>query len=489
MKAYFKKSLIALFFIISLGIFFRTYNFSRGFSFAHDQDLYSWIAKDILVNHHLRLAGQVTSVDGVFIGPFFYYLMALSYFVFKMNPLGAVVPLTLIGVANIISFYFVFKKFFGVKAGIIGAAIEALSFGMAYFDRWSVPTQPTILWSIWFLFIILDFSRGKLKNLWLYAVLLGFFWSVHIALLPVLPIPIVVYFLSKGSFKEKLTNLKIKNVVGSLLLFLLVLSPLLLFEVKHNFSQTKSTIVAMQMKNIGPTGKQKVDKVLNASGREFQQRLIFGWEIKGVNYILIGIGFCLIALIWKKRLNLAQVVGITLWIFLIMLAQFTSKRPVSEYYFSNLMAVVILIISLFLNEIDKKLLLVLGVLYLGINTKWLFSKTDADMSYFYRKQIVDYIKTEVMKNNYACIAINYIADPGVGVGFRYLFWYEGVNLIKPNEKVPIYNIVIPWQISEKEINAHFGRFGVIVPLKSKAIDSSVCNDSKYTLDPLLGYTE
>jgi hypothetical protein len=232
-----------------------------------------------------------------------------------------------------------------------------------------------------------------------------------------------------------------------------------------------------------------MEKVMNASGREFQQRLVFGWENMPINCLFLGIIVILICLLVKNKIKKSEFWGIFLWIFLIMMAQFSSKRVVSEYYFTNLLPIVVLILSLVLKEINEKLLVFLGIIYLGININWLYKKSDTDIGYFYRKQIVDYVKSDTIKNNYPCVAINYIADPGVGVGFRYLFWYEGIKLIKPNNKVPIYNIVIPWQISAKEISAHFGRFGIISPKIMTKIDPTVCQDAKYNLDPLLGYTE
>jgi hypothetical protein len=245
----------------------------------------------------------------------------------------------------------------------------------------------------------------------------------------------------------------------------------------------------MEKTAVGPTGWQKLGKVLNASGREFQQRLFVGWEISWVNWLWIGVIGIFVLLKTNKELNTSEFVGIVFWIVLIMLAQYTSKRPVSEYYFSNLLPVLILLVALLLNRINKKVLYILGTLYFGINTVWLIKKSEMDTSYYYRKQLVDYVKKEVQKNNYPCIAINYIADPGVGVGFRYLFWYDGIKLIKASDSVPIYNIVIPWQVSEKEVNAHFGRFGVISPKVMTSVDTSVCSDNKNVLDPLLGYTE
>lgn len=92
--------------ILLIGLVMRVYNFEKSFAFAHDQDLYSWIAKDIVVDKHLRIVGQITSVDGVFIGPLYYYMMAFAYLLFGMDPVSAIVPLTLVGLLTIISFLF-----------------------------------------------------------------------------------------------------------------------------------------------------------------------------------------------------------------------------------------------------------------------------------------------------------------------------------------------------------------------------------------------
>jgi len=54
-----------LLFIIALGFFFRSYQLVARFEFAHDGDLYSWIVTDIVVNHHFRLIGKLTSAAGI----------------------------------------------------------------------------------------------------------------------------------------------------------------------------------------------------------------------------------------------------------------------------------------------------------------------------------------------------------------------------------------------------------------------------------------
>jgi 4-amino-4-deoxy-L-arabinose transferase-like glycosyltransferase len=478
--------------ILIVGLFFRLYNFEKSFYFAHDQDLYSWIAKDIVVNHHLRLVGQLTSVDGVFIGSFYYYLMAAFYFVFKMNPLSACIPLTIIGLFSIWSIYWVVSSNFGKKCGRISAYIYAISFGIASFDRWSVPTQPTLVWSIWFMAVILALGKGNLKYLPLYGFLCGFVWQLHIALLPILPIPIVAYIIGKNKINLLWDKKYIKVVLLSILIFAVTLSPFVVFELKHNFLQIKSMAVGINKNTGGLTGMSKIYKVIDASGREFQQRFWIGDFVKYDVVFWILLVCMLICLVVYKKIDIRILSMFALWYLLTILAQYTSKRVVSEYYFTNLVPIYIVVTALFLeNFAVKNIVYLLALIYFVINGWWLLSKSDYDQSYFYRKGVVEFIKYDAVKNDYPCIAVNFISDPGVGVGFRYLFWYYGVDLVKPGTPgVPVYNVPIPWQLSMSENPRQFGRFGVLLPVKTKTIISNKeCKRPEYILDPLLGYTE
>jgi hypothetical protein len=485
MKGKLSSPNLCLVLILAVGLFMRLYNFEKSFSFAHDQDLYSWIAKDIVINHHQRLVGQVTSVDGVFIGGFYYYLMSIFYAISGMNPLSAVIPLTAIGLFNIWSFNFVVGKHYGKKAGLWAAFIYAVSFGAAQFDRWSVPTQPTITWSIWFLEVILEMVRGNLKWLPLYGFLAGFVWQLHIALLPVLPLPIVAYLVSGSKISHLWNKWNLRTTIIAILVFVVTMSPLLIFETKYDFSQVKSIIAATKKDLGGLTGLPKFLKVIDASGREVQQRLLFGFEFKQVYWIWIITLLIMVSEIKCKKISINEAA-----LLLIMFAQYFSKRVVSEYYFTNVIPIVVMLLAIFLaNYVSLKLGYLMALVYLVANVFWLVLKSDSDQSYFYRIKVVDFIKQDVASNNYPCIAVNFISDTGVGVGFRYLFWYKGITLVKPGTPgVPVYNIPIPWQISQSEVAVHYGRFGVIRPVQVK-IDSRSCTSKEYQLDPLLGYTE
>jgi len=485
MKGWFKKEIVFGLIVIVVALVMRLYNFEKGFSFAHDADLYSWIARDIN-NGHQRLVGQLTSVPGVFIGSFYYYLMAITYKIFAGNPVSAVVPLTIIGLFNTGSIFYIFNKQFGKKVAWIGTCIWAFSWGVASFERWSVPTQPTFTWSIWFLAVILELFKGNLKYLWVYGILVGFTWQLHIALLPVLPIPILGYLLGRN----KLIKLKSWQTVLGILAFIISMSPLLLFELKYDFSQVKAITSGINIDAGGPTGWMKLDKVIRASGKEFQVRMIEGWEY--TNQYALWFVFILMWVIvgFYKKLDGRISLLIGIWFFMILLAQFVSKRIVSEYYFSNLVPLAVMIVALFLSLLNYRITSLILGLYLAVNLKWVEQRSDFDTSYYYRNRLMKEIGNDVKKNNYNCVAVNYIADPGVGVGFRYLFWYYGIDLVKPGvADVPIYNISIPWKTVGDENPIHSGRYGVLIPEKAKGISKEECQKAEYKIDPLLGYTE
>lgn len=477
--------------ILVLGLIFLTFGFKYTFSWAHDHDLYSWIAKDIIVNHHWRLTGQITSVDGVFIGPLYYYLIAIVYAIFKMNPLSAIVVTTFVGLASILSIYFVIKEFWGKRAAELGAFLMATSTGIALYQRWSVPTQPAILWSIWFIYVLLKSIQGDKRILWIYGLLLGLVYHVHIALLPILPLPIIAYLLSGDSIIKLLSKIKFKEYFIFVLIFFIFSSPFWMFEVKHNWSQVKSTVAAMKIENKGPTGIRKINKVINASAKEVQRDLLQGYESLKVEYLWI-VFFAMSFVLIKKKVIYGKQFGFFMaWILLILLAQFSSKKIVSEYYFTNFIPIFFIIFVLFVNKFltNKYFMSLFLLVYLGLNYTWLIKQFSDNQSYFIKEQVVDYIVSDAKIKNYPCISINYIAKFGDGVGFRYLFWYKNMPLVKTNDNIPQYDIVIPFEQSLNSLDTKFGRVGIIKNKKNLIVDPKLCDDEKLILDPLLGYTE
>ena len=103
--------------------------------------------------------------------------------------------------------------------------------------------------------------------------------------------------------------------------------------------------------------------------------------------------------------------------------------------------------------------------------------------------MVDFIKQDAIKNGFPCVGITYITSPGENVGFRYFFYLENMHLVHPSLDVPVYNIVIPDELSS-EVKLKFAHIGLIPPTKvpSKEIIEKTCKGPNTNLtDPMFGF--
>src|SRR3989344_6814709 len=108
----FIKSNWQIILIVVVGLFLRVYKYDQLFGYNHDNDLAGWIVKDIVVDKHLRLIGQETSTQGIFIGGLFYYLQVPFYLLFKMDPVGVTLLGALLGVIYVTGIYLMVRKGF-----------------------------------------------------------------------------------------------------------------------------------------------------------------------------------------------------------------------------------------------------------------------------------------------------------------------------------------------------------------------------------------
>ncbi len=491
-----QKPKFILLLIVFLGLFFRVYKVEIFYPWGHDQDLFAWIAKDITSDHHFRLIGQETSITGVFIGPIFYYLMALSFAVFNMNPLSASIPTTIISLLTIFSIFWVFAKFFNQTTGLIGAFLYAISPGMVFLDRWVVPTQPTILWGIWYMYILLSILKGNLQIILPLSILIGLIWHIHIAFIPLLIlVPFAFLLLDK---KIRIFKFKFKTLVMSFLILMILTIPFFAFEARHNFIQTKSLIQATHEDRGDLTGTNRMIKVINSGGRSLAGAFVLSNTVVGLSptFTIILPFLLLMGLLYLKKIKILsknQTIIILAWVATVFMAQFFSKRIITEYYFNNLFVILFLTLALILSKLHNAfrifpVVAIILLIYLTLVLVWFINKPDDLGGFLYKERAIEYIKNDVRIKGYPCIAVNHIESySGGGTGFRYLFWLNNLSIITADNDVPVYNIVNPWTISASEISAKFGNIGIITP-SGKNINPEICSEPNRQLLPLWGFT-
>lgn len=492
-ERYLNSTFIMLLLILLLGLFLRTYKLEIFYPFAHDQDLSAWIAKDIVVDHHIRLIGQETSVLGIFVGPLFYYLVAASFAIFKMNPLSGAIVTTIIGLCTNLSIFWVFGKLFNRNVGLIGCFIYAVSPAAIFGDRWLVPTQPTILWAVWFMYVLFCILKGNYQIMIPLSILIGLIWHIHIALLPLLMLVPIAFLLSD----KKKVQIKSKTILISLLTLIVFLTPFIIFEARHNGLQIRSFITATQANKDSYTGISRLFKVINSSGRALVGSFVLSGNVYllSQSFLVLVQLILLLALVYLRRLKIlenGQVVIFIFWYLIVDLGQFFSKKPISEYYFSNLVIILFLVIALFinrLNDVFKKFhpIYLLMIIFTAASLIRMINMSEEASGFSPKRQAIEYIRNDFLTKGYPCVGINHI-EPKQNVisGYRYLFWYYGITVIKPSNDIPVYSIVNPWTISAKEVNMKFDDIGVILPAVKK-IDPKVCVESDRQLLPLWGF--
>jgi 4-amino-4-deoxy-L-arabinose transferase-like glycosyltransferase len=488
---FFKKNWLLLL-ILACGLFLRLYNGKELFGYSHDQDLAGWIIKDIVVNHHARLIGQLTSTPGVFIGPLFYYLLIPFYLIFKMDPIGGIYLVTIIGLFAIWSVYFVFSKVFSRNTGIIGALIYAISPYTVFNDRGVVPTMPLMLWGVWFLYSNFLIIKGdQKKGFILAAVLMALIWHINFGLVILLPI----YFVSLLLSKKKID---FKYLLISFSLLVILSAPLILFEVRHGFSETKAIIYsATASQGDIIRGFAKVAKIYDVVTKDVAN-ILWGYPAK----IPVPLAFWIVSIfsifIFVKR----KIDGKTFLILFLWFAFTTGffslySKPVSEYYLDSLTIVWIAFISVIVSVLFKsKKLKILGLLILAgfvvVSVNRFLTYPINKSGYVERKEVVAYIKSDAEAHSYPCVAISYITNPGYNLGYRYFIWQAGLKTKEPSSNAPVYSVVFPLSKVDR-FDKSFGALGVINPDYSRynktGIAKSCQGDNVNLTGSMFGYTQ
>lgn len=221
-----------LIFLFFLTIFLRLFPiFPDRFPFMYDHAKDSLIIMQMGTKLRPSLVGAVTSIPGVYYGPAWYYLALPFNMLLDYHPLASVLTVIFLAAGGT----WIAWKYLGK----LEATLWAVSFGVigSQTSAWSPYLTPLVILPI--LAILLNLKRGKKiawQKLGLLSLLvsLGFHFQPAYAFL-LLPIVIAILFLLKVK-----TNWR--DVFIAIIIFLIPFTPHLIFELRHDFHQTKELI-------------------------------------------------------------------------------------------------------------------------------------------------------------------------------------------------------------------------------------------------------
>jgi len=232
---------IALVGVLALAAFLRFYKIEEYMIFLGDEGRDAIIVKDMIDKWHFPLIGPPTSVGNIYLGPLYYYMMLPPMVLTNFNPVSASVMVAMIGVATVFLVYYLGKTWFGRGAGLLAAYLYAISPVTINYSRFSWNPNPLPFFTLLAILSIVKLQKSN-NFLWLILTGLSLAAALQMHYLALILIPVIVtlwfYQVLKKSAKENF----LKGTLLGLAAFLITMSPLFWFDLRHNFLNYKAVI-------------------------------------------------------------------------------------------------------------------------------------------------------------------------------------------------------------------------------------------------------
>lgn len=436
----FLKSNKIFIFIFILAIFFRFYQLQERINFGMDQENEIFIVRNIVQGKHFPLIGLSIADTGIYRGPLFLYVSVIPYILFNGNPLGGAILSSLLGVITTVAIFFIGKRMFSKKVATIASLIYACSLLISFYERqfWNPSFIPLLSIIIGY-FSFKAISKKSKTSFFLMIMIFGFALHAHATILIFLPlIAYTVYKMRK--------NLSIKHILYSFFILLVTQVPIILFDLRHDFLNTKALFYLLSGSNISvytTTLIERLSLFLSMLGRIFwlpnkTDLFLESGQCRSLTHlryenVLLGIIlFISSTIMFTKKIILSKTksllsLQILLVIFLSSLIYIIFfSRNIFEYYYLYFFPWIVIVFGLILDELLYKkygyivVIFVVGLIIL-LNLSSLFSSYNS-YPYLEKVSAISYAKDYIERENFNLEALGDCPKYG---GYRYLFEYFG----------------------------------------------------------------
>lgn len=424
---------IALIFTI-IFFFIYSYRLPQSFSITSDfgRDIYHAARA---AQGDIVLIGSKMNLGGYFVGPYFYYLLALPLLIGSFDINFVLYFHTFLFASAIGFFFWALTKKFGVLKALLGSL--SVGFLPVYFLSARYPSNgysylPFLL--ILFILVFLNFYQVRPFVLALLGILTGMIFNIH----PISALALIfVFFYMMWILKNK--RLYWYFTLG----FLITLLPLLIFEAKHDLVMTKDTFINHSYRTFTQDGNtpqfwlhrnQIISSFLFLSGK-FENLVL----LSPIFYF----GSMTLAIAWKWRKKVANST-FDLFLLLSAILSLCLLIAVLRFHFENhyifptvFFVPLVACISLLGSKLYPLLLI---VVVLGINSYFSQAYPDATRSFVSIEQAVKYTLDQKLIQKGESFNLIAITDAYglVPTGYEYRFFFRK-NGFYPNSEYDYQN--------------------------------------------------
>lgn len=355
--------------IICVALFFRIWKIDQYMNFLGDEGRDAIIVNNLVREGNVPFIGPPTSVGNMYLGPVYYYMMAVPMAVSGSNPISAAVMVAIFGTATVGLIYWLSKEWFGWIGAAIGAFLYAISPVAIIYARSSWNPNPVPFFT---LLAFLGFYRAhKTGNFW-WLVLVGGSLAVvlqlhyfALALLPTFGI-LWGYEITLIHRKKLARSNFWKGTIAAILLFLLIFSPLVMFDLKHDFLNYKAF-----GQILGKESAQNSPGFLTNIWSIYQQKLVGRYMTPGseaaswmVSLVLL-IPFIVAIYKFRKKALRWVILATGLWLVIGVAVASIYKGEIYDHYLGFLSPVPYLlfagVVSIFIRNKVGVVIMIVGV--------------------------------------------------------------------------------------------------------------------------------
>ena len=452
-----KHRLIVFWAALVIGLFLRYFKLEETVFFDADQENFAWTAVRLLEEKRPVLIGLKAGEFPVFIGPLMYYVYALFFQLFSMDPAGLSYLSMIFAFLSIVSIFFISSRVFGNKAGLLSVFLYSFSFFFIDNDRRVWLPGPMIILSLWLFYFLWRVNNREQKK-WLIILGMIFFlgFQLHITALFFFLIAII------GVLVKRIKVGWSSAVLGLGTAFLGII-PVIIFDLRHGFINFKG------WQTLFVRAGEKVNyfsRFLNLVRYNLENEVrIFSLPINLTTKTVAG----LIFLYWvvqslRKGKNQKSLRLAWLWIIVPFLVFLPVNLHIPEYYLILTFPILLIVTSTLIINLSQRLKLVrliapIALLtFLVVNLRMtLGQEIDKAIFLHYKKQAVDYVIKEAESKDFS---VFYEMDRGYNYGYDYLFYWK-LGKIPEKSQEPDFIIVVPWNYKGLSLTERFGGVGVI----------------------------
>lgn len=349
--------------------------------FQGDQGRDALIVANIFKAGDPVFIGPVTSIGNMYLGPFYYYFMLPFLFLSYPSPVGPAVGVALVNIMTVALTYILGKQMVGKRTAMIAAFLLATSSVAVAYSRFS--WNPNIAPFFGLMMAWCSYKALKKSPWYWLGVALSFSLIIqlhYIALLSGAAAGLVWLWQLRSLLLAKKQVKQLKTFVlatlSSIGIFIVSLTPLILFDFKHQFVNSTSLIKLFTQEKAFTNERATI-----LEGLWFQITLLFDrlqlvlveqFWFNDARAAMLGLGLILLLLGWliyrewhSKRDFTA--LGILLTYLLVGLAGMSLyQENVYVHYFSYLFPVLALLFGLSISQLSReKVTQPLALLILG----------------------------------------------------------------------------------------------------------------------------